>query len=44
MEREMGNVLCLILCKEIIEKHSGEIKVQSEEGKGSMFSFTLGQA
>ncbi len=40
-EGESGTGIGLILCKEIIEKHSGKIEVQSEEGKGSTFSFTL---
>ncbi len=38
---ERGTGLGLILCKEIIEKHGGEISVQSELGKGATVSFTL---
>jgi signal transduction histidine kinase len=38
---EEGTGLGLILCKEFISKHSGEIWVESEEQKGSTFTFTL---
>ncbi len=38
---ESGTGLGLILCKELIENNKGEIKVESEPGKGSTFIFTL---
>jgi len=40
-ENERGTGLGLLLCKEMIDKHKGEIWVESEEGTGSSFHFTM---
>jgi PAS domain S-box-containing protein len=40
-EGELSSGLGLMLCKEFVEKHNGEIRVESLEGKGSTFYFTL---
>jgi signal transduction histidine kinase len=39
--KESGNGLGLVLCKEIVEKHGGKIWVESELNRGTQFFFTL---
>ena len=38
---EQGSGLGLIVCKELVEKHGSTLRVESEEGKGSRFWFSL---
>jgi len=40
-EGEPSSGLGLIICKDFIEKHSGKLWLESEEGNGSTFFFTL---
>jgi signal transduction histidine kinase len=38
---EQGTGLGLMLCKEFLAKNDGHLRIESETGKGSVFSFTL---
>ncbi len=42
--QEKGTGLGLILCKEFVQQNGGEIRVESKEGEGSKFIFTLPKA
>ena len=40
-EKEPSTGLGLIICREFVEKHGGTLSIESDEGKGSTFYFTL---
>ena len=42
--KQEGSGAGLALVKRIVERHDGEIKVESDYGKGTTFFFTLGQS
>ena len=40
-DNEPTTGLGLIICREFIEKHGGSLSIQSENGSGSLFCFTV---
>ncbi len=40
-EQEKGTGLGLMLCKEIVNKHDGDLRIESEKGRGTKVIFTL---
>ena len=39
--QEQGTGIGLMLCREFLNKNDGHLRIESEQGKGSIFSFTL---